>query len=101
VKLPANANVRAAIFATCIVFIATTILWYGALGVYAHLPPPPEWLGIPIYLVCSVLGAPGLLIGGLIHPRSGDLGIFVEAPLIAWVFYFIVCRAYIGWRDQS
>jgi hypothetical protein len=100
VKMPSDPNARSALFATGIVLIATSILWYGALGVYAHFPPPPQSVGVVIYLICSALASPSFLIMFLLRlPPLGDISIAI-ATVITWFFYFIVCRLYLHFRGR-
>jgi hypothetical protein len=97
-KWPSNPNAQSALFATIILFLATTILWYGALALYAHFPAPPESVGIVIFMGCSFLASPSFFIMYLLQlPPMGDRSIAIAIP-ITWVFYFALYRIYLGYR---
>jgi hypothetical protein len=84
-------NFFAAVVATVIVFLALSPLLNGALQLYAHFPPWPEWTVVVIWL-----GTPGMLIANAIAGYSERSSLTV-AIAATWVFYFLLFRFIASW----
>jgi len=90
-----GANLRAALGATVVVFIALFPFWYGFLMEYAHFPSPP-----PNAFFLYLLGAPGLyIVEWLGGERISNFNVrLLLAIMAAWLFYFGVFRLYFYWK---
>jgi hypothetical protein len=89
VKTLSKAEVRAALSATFIVFLATSILWMGALSELFHWTQAPRWVVLGT-LFLTVLGSPGYVLKFLPFPKND--GLLLAKIVVSWIYYFVILR---------